>query len=294
MIEIGKMQTLQVAKEVSFGVYLREPAANDKNTEKTNAEKAQPGGEEILLPAAQVPENVKPGDTLEVFVYRDSKDRLIATTKEPYLMCGQAGRLRVKQVTKIGAFLDWGLEKDLLMPFREQGRVRVKEGEEVLVMVYEDKSGRLCATRNVYPALSSDSPYRTGDEVEGTVYETGGNFGTFVAVDDVFQGLIPKQELVRDIPVGERIRARVTRVRPDGKLNLAVREKAYLQIEDDADRILEALQKKGGRLPFTDKADPALIRKEMQMSKNEFKRAVGRLLKQGKITIGEEEIRIAE
>ena len=248
----------------------------------------------MLLPKAQIPEGAKAGDEIEVFVYKDSEDRPIATTRMPKLTLHEVGRLSVKAVTRIGAFLDWGLEKDLLLPFHEQPKRRVKENESVLAAVYLDKSDRLCATMNVYPYLESKSPYHTGDEVEGTVYETSGNFGVFVAVDDVYSALIPRKEAVRDFEIGEKIRARVTGVRPDGKLNLSIREKSYLQIETDTQRILEKLEEYGGVLPFSEKADPALIRKEMQMSKNEFKRALGRLLKEGKIRIGEtkvEEIR---
>jgi hypothetical protein len=173
-----------------------------------------------------MPEGTKVGDSLEVFLYKDSSDRLIATRKTPALTLGQVGWLRVAAVGKMGAFLDWGLDKDLLLPFREQPKQRVREGQEVLAAVYIDTSERLCATMNVYPYLRTDSPYKTGDQVTGVVYETSGNFGTFVAVDSIYSALIPKKELVHDIRIGETVSARVTAVRPDGKLDLSIREKA--------------------------------------------------------------------
>ena len=138
---------------------------------------------------------------------------------------------------------------------------------------------------NVYPYLRTDSPYHTGDRVNGTVYETSGNFGMFVAVDDCFSALIPKKELVRPLRVGETISARVTRVRPDGKLDLSLREKAMYQMDSDCGTLLRILDERGGKLPFTDKADPERIRGEVHMSKSELKRAVGHLMKEGRVKI---------
>ncbi len=285
MFQLGQKQTLQVVREVGFGVYLAE------NSEEVDGEQElQSGAESVLLPKSQLPEALQVGDSIEVFLYKDSEDRIIATCKEPLLQLHQVGFLTVKQVSRIGAFLDWGLDKDLLLPFHEQPRDHhVIEGQEVLVAVYLDKSSRLCATMNVYPYLRRDSEYHTGDRVNGTVYETSDNFGTFVAVDNIFSALIPKRELVRKLRIGETISARVTAVKPDGKLDLSIRETGIVQIDRDAAKLQQILDTKG-RIPFTDKADPALIREELQMSKNEFKKAVGRLLKEGKIQIGKDEI----
>ena len=276
MIRLGEKQELVIVKKVDFGVYL--------------AVSFEDAAEHILLPAKQVPEGKKVGDRVEVFVYRDSGDRMIATVREPKLQMGQLAELTVAQVGKYGAFLDWGLEKDLLLPFREQ-RGRVRQGDKVLVMLYIDKSSRLCATMNVYEALRTDSPYQAEDRVYGRVYELSDNFGAFVAVDNLYSGLIPKKELYGDIQPGTDIEARVLRVREDGKLDLSVREKAYLQMDADAEKILKLLDSYEGALPFSDKAAPEVIRHETGMSKNEFKRAVGRLLKQGKVEIGEKTIR---
>lgn len=276
MLRIGEKQELIIIKQVDFGVYLAEKEGSD---------------DKVLLPKKQVPDDAKLGDKLSVFLYKDSDDRLIATTRTPKLMLGQVNMLKVNDVGKIGAFMDWGLEKDVLLPFREQTR-KVKAGESVLCALYVDKSGRLAVTMNVYEFLRTDSPYHKEDRVRGTVYETSSNFGVFVAVDDIFSALIPKKELYGDIKIGDEITARVIEVREDGKLTLSVREKAYLQIDTDAQVILEKMEKNGGVLPFTDKASPERIREEMSMSKNEFKRAVGHLLKEGKIEIGESDIRI--
>ena len=275
MIRLGEIQTLQVVKKVEFGVYL----GDGENRE-----------EKVLLPRKQVPEDVQTGDKIEVFVYRDSEDRLIATTNMPRITLGCAARLKVAQVGNIGAFLDWGLEKELLLPLKEQTK-RVAAGEECLAALYIDKSNRLCATMNVYPYLDTDSPYEKDDRVTGTVYEISQNFGAFVAVDDKYSALIPKRELYGEVEIGDTVNARVTEVKEDGKLTLSIREKAYLQIGQDAQKILELIDSFDGALPFTDKASPEVIRRETQMSKNEFKRAVGHLLKTGKITITERAIR---
>lgn len=274
MIELGKKQRLTVVKEVEFGVYLGE--------EK----------EKVLLPGKQVPEGTQKGDELEVFIYRDSSDRLIATINTPKLMLGEVALLKVLDVTKIGAFLDWGLEKDLLLPFKEQTE-KVKQGDECLATLYIDKSGRLCATMKLYHYLRTDSPYQKDDTVTGRIYEISGNFGVFVAVDDKYSALIPKNQMYGkyDFHVGEIITARVSEVKADGKLDLSVRQKAYLQMDEDAGKVMAIIESFGGVLPFSDKADPEVIRRETGMSKNEFKRAVGRLYKMHRIEIGEKTIR---
>lgn len=277
MFQLGRKQELYVVKAVDFGVYLGEEVNAGMD-------------DRVLLPKKQVPENVKPGDRIEVFLYKDSKDRIIATTKMPTLMVGEVGLLSVSQVTKIGAFLNWGLEKDILLPYKEQTK-KVFEGEEVLVALYIDKSKRLAATMNVYEYLSTDNDYQKDDSVTGTVYQISEEYGAFVAVDNRYSALIPKREIFGEVRVGDTVKARVTGVKADGKLDLSIREKAYIQIEKDAQKILAIIDSFGGVLPFTDKANPEVIKRETQMSKNEFKRAVGNLLKNGKIEIKETCIR---
>ena len=235
MIELGKKQELTIVKRVDFGVYL--------------ADVSESAEEKVLLPAKQVPAGAEVNDKLTVFVYRDSKDRLIATTKEPMLQVGEFALLTVKQVGKFGAFLDWGLEKDLLLPFKEQ-TTPLKAGDECVAALYIDKSNRLCATMKIYHYLRTDSPYRKDDKVEGIVYEISDNFGVFVAVDNCYSGLIPKKEPAKGIAVGDRICARVTEVKEDGKLSLSIREKAYMQIDTDAKKLMEMLKERGGKLPF--------------------------------------------
>ena len=276
--KLGEKQTLVIVKKVEFGVYLATKEAPE---------------DKVLLPAKQVPAGAKVGDEVEVFLYRDSSDRLIATTRTPKLIMGQVALLTVVQIGKVGAFLDWGLEKDLFLPFKQQTR-KVKAGDQVLASLYIDKSGRLCATMNVYEQLRTDSPYKKDDMVTGRIYEISKNFGAFVAVDDCFSALIPKKELfgaTEPPKIGEQVTARVVKVLEDGKLTLSIREKAYLQIQKDAEKIEKLLDSYEGSLPFNDKAAPEVITHETGMSKNEFKRAVGHLLKEGKIQITEKNIR---
>lgn len=277
MIELGKKQKLTVIKKVDFGVYLADV--------KENAE------DKVLLPIKQVPEDTQINDEITVFVYRDSKDRLIATIKEPMLQVGEFALLTVKQVGKIGAFLDWGLEKDLLLPYKEQTG-QLKAGDECLVALYIDKSNRLCATMKVYHYLETGSPYYKDDKVEGIVYEISKNFGVFVAIDDRYSALIPKSEPAEGIRVGDRICARVTEVKTDGKLSLSIREKAYIQMNADAEKLLTLLKEQGGHLAVGDKSDPEKIREITGMSKNEFKKAVGNLYKQRMIVPEKESIRL--
>ena len=274
MIELGKIQTLTVLREKAFGVYLGH---------QQDAEHA------VLLPRKQVPEGTKTGDELSVFVYKDSEDRMIATTGTPKLQVGETAVLEVKDVAKIGAFLDMGLEKDLLLPFKEQNH-RVVKGEKCLVALYIDKSGRLAGSMNVYPYMRADSEYKKDDRVTGIVYEINENLGAFVAVENRYYGLIPKRELYGDFHLGDTVEARVVKVREDGKLDLSPRQKAYVQMDEDAKQVLKAIDEFDGVLPFNDKARPETILREMKMSKNAFKRAVGRLLKEGKIRITEKTI----
>ncbi len=274
-MRLGEKQVLTVVKIVDFGVYL----GSDE--------------ERVLLPKKQVPEGIEAGDPVEVFLYKDSSDRMIATTKEPKITLGQLAVLEVADVGRIGAFLDWGLEKDLLLPFKEQ-TVKVEKGDRCLVSLYVDKSGRLCATMKVYPLLQTDSPYKKNDMVRGTVYEISREFGVFVAVDNKYSALIPRREVYGRMFIGQQIEARVTDVKADGKLDLSVRGRIPEQMDEDARIIMERISKNGGFLPFTDKAEPERIKAEFGLSKAAFKRAVGRLLKQGRITIDENQGKILQ
>ncbi|NMB08936.1 MAG: S1 RNA-binding domain-containing protein [Tissierellia bacterium] len=278
MIELGKIQELEVKRHTSVGVFL-----NVKNSKK--------GDKDVLLPKKEVPEGTKVGDILEVFIYRDFQDRLTATTKRPKVVLGEVGLLKVVDITKIGAFLDWGLEKDLFLPFKEQS-MKLEKGREYLIGLYIDKSNRLCGTMKIKDFLESDSPYKEGDWVKGTIYNINENFGAFVAVDNKYEGLIPKKELIGVYVPGEEVDLRVTNVKPDGKLDLSLRDKFYIEIEDDAEYILNKTQEKGGILMLNDNSSPKTIRKELNMSKSAFKRAIGKLLKEGKIEFIEGGIRL--
>lgn len=273
MFKLGKKQVLTVVKKVDFGVYL--------GTEE----------ERVLLPKKQVPADIELGDPVEVFLYKDSDDRLIATTNEPKVQLGELAVLEVADTGKFGAFLNWGLEKDLFLPFKQQ-TAKVLKGDKCLVTLYIDKSERLCATMRVYDKLRKDSPYQKDDMVSGIIYDTSDEFGVFVAVDGVFSALIPKKDAFGSLKVGQTVTARVTAVKADGKLDLSVKEKIPMQMDKDAEIIYKRMEKMGGKLPFTDKADAELIKTEFNMSKNAFKRAVGRLLKEGKIQITSESIKL--
>ena len=286
-IHIGERQTLTVKREAEFGIYLG-PDHSD---------------ESVLLPKKQVPEGTKPGDQLPVFIYRDSEDRLIATVKEPYVHIHEFAYLTVRSVTRVGAFLDWGLEKDLLLPYKEQERA-LRGGEKVLVYVYADKSGRLSATMRVYDWLSHSTgdEFEKGGEVEGIVYRVQPGIGAFTAVlepgdrgktrfEQLYYGLIPKQDLFENLKAGDTVSGHVVRIRPDGKLDLSIRAQAYKQILADGETILRKIDEYEGVLPFGEKASPEVIKRELHMSKSGFKRALGHLLKEGKITTGDEEIR---
>lgn len=276
MIKLGELQELIITKKVEYGVYLS--AEEDKDTR-------------VLLPVKQVPEGAKIGDKLKVFVYQDSKDRMIATVRTPKITIGQTALLKVVNTCKIGAFVDWGLEKDLLLPFREQTK-KVNPSEEVLCALYIDKTGRLAVTMKVYEYLKTTAPYNVGDKVSGRVYEISDNFGAFVAVDDEYSALIPKKELFGDIKINSVDEYRVIAITKEGKLTLAVRKKAYQQIDEDAEKVLRVIEEFDGVLPFNDKASPETIKREFSMSKNEFKRAVGHLYKERKIEITDRSIRI--
>lgn len=271
-MKLGEKQVLTVVKKVDFGVYL--------------------GSEEerVLLPKKQILGEIELGDPVEVFLYRDSDDRLIATTNEPKITLGKLGVLEVADVGRLGAFLDWGLEKDLFLPFKEQTE-KVQKGDKCLVSLYIDKSSRLCATMKVYHLLKTDSPYKKDDKVSGIIYDTSPEFGVFVAVDNQYSALLPQREVFGNLKVGNIVEARVTAVKEDGKLDLSVKDKIPEQMDKDAQYIMKVIESYDGVLPFTDKADPETIKQEFGMSKAAFKRGVGRLLKGGKIEITGKDIR---
>lgn len=270
MLQIGKIQTLEIFSIVKHGAYLIVPG-EDEN-------------ERVLLPKSELTEEMQVGDTISVYIYRDSEDRIISTTKFPPMELGDTCVLTVKEVNNIGAFLDWGLPKDLFLPYKQQTRP-LKEGQQILVALYLDKSSRLCATMKVYEYLQNNSPYEKDDRVRGVVYEIIESFGAYVAVDNKYSAMIPNNELFKPVRVGELITARVTKVKEDGRLDLSLREKAFVQMDSDALIIYRELMKSGGHLPLGDKSSPEEIKQHFEMSKNAFKRAIGHLYKDKKIEI---------
>lgn len=273
MIKLGEWNELEVVKEKDFGIYLSD----------------QDRSQEVLLPGKEVPAGTKIGDSIKVFIYKDSSDRIIATVATPYITMGEMACLKCVGITKIGAFMDWGLPKDILMPFKEQ-KGKVEEGREYLVRMYKDRSDRLCVSMKVYTYLSTASPYHEGDEVSGIVYELNPQFGAFVAVDNQYSALVPMKEIHSRINVGDRLEARVANIREDGKLNLTIQKPIKRQMEEDAEMVYKIIESYDGRLPFNDKADKETIEREFGLSKNAFKRAVGRLLKQGRVEITDKNI----
>jgi predicted RNA-binding protein (virulence factor B family) len=293
MIEIGRWNRLTIIRSKDFGAYL--------------GEKDNPS-ETVLLPRKQIPEGAKAGTDLDVFIYRDSEDRLIATVNKPYITMDSLAKLKVKNVTPVGAFMDWGLEKDIFLPFKEQ-TAKVEEGKRYLVRMYADKSNRLCVSMKLYNYLEklpteesstddffrgNQKAYKKGDAFTGTVYEYKKDMGAFVAIDDRYNGLIHANELYNRIYVGDEVTGRIINIREDGKADLSVRKLAYQQMDDDSEMVYRIIRSYKGVLPFTDKADAQLIKKEFGISKNAFKRAVGHLLKEGRVKITESTIEIVD
>lgn len=278
MIKLGEMQTLIVAREVDFGVYLRE---NEDDTREND----------VLLPIKQVPEGTKQGDKIEVFVYRDSSDRIIATTRRPKLTIGEIGFLKVVEISKIGAFLNWGLEKDLFLPYKEQvSEIRVNG--EYMVGIYIDKSQRLCATMNLYNILRTDSPYNVNDKVEGTVFSLRRGLGAMIAVDGKYLGMVHEKEILKPLHIGDKVELRVNQVKEDGKLGLSLKDAPRMQIDKDGEKIYNKLVKNKGFLPFNDDSRPEEIIENFNMSKSSFKKAIGNLMKRRLIMISRKGIEL--
>lgn len=278
MIELGSVQKLIIKRFASVGAYL--------NTENEI-------DEDILLPKSQIPEGAKAGDKVEVFIYNDSKDRLISTTTIPKIQMGKLAHLMVVSTTKIGSFLDFGLERDLFLPFAETIG-SVEKGKTYLVGMYIDKSNRLSATMMIKDMLQTDPPYKENDLVEGTIYSINKDIGAFVAVEDKYDGLIPKKELLGIYEVGGSIEVRVSRVLEDGKLDLSLRDRSYIQMDTDAKKIIQKLKDNRGKLRLNDKSSPEKIKNELAMTKSGFKRAVGKLLKEEMIEFTNDGIQLKE
>lgn len=276
MVEMGKLNRLKVVKEVDFGLYLD-------------------GGSlgEILLPIRYVPRSCKVGDVIEVFIYRDSEDRIIATTERPYVMVGSFGHLRVVSVTPAGAFLDWGLPKDLLVPFAEQ-KPKMEEGKRYVVAVYvDDATDRIVGSARLDDFLydESEGDFEAGEEVDLFVANKS-ELGYKVIVNDSHWGLLHHQEVVRQLRRGERLRGYIKQIRVDGKIDVCLHQRPSEKTDDVADIILGLLRREGGFVGLTDKSDPQEIKAQLGVSKGSFKKAIGALYKQRVIALEQDGIRL--
>jgi predicted RNA-binding protein (virulence factor B family) len=266
IIRMGKRQKLTINNIATIGAYL------DAETDNTD--------DNVLLPNNQIEgKNLAEGDVVDVFIYSDSEDRLIATFEASFAVAGTMAKLKVVDLAPFGAFLDWGLSKDLLLP-KGQEECRVEVGQTYLVGLFEDKKGRVSATMNVYKFLLPNFDLAKNELVVGTVYRVVPEIGIFVAIEDRYYGLIPNNEFFGKYKVGDEIQARVIRTREDGKVDLSPRLEAYKQMDKDAEMILDAIQTNyHKKLTISDKSSPEDIKREFGLSKKAFKRAIGGLLK---------------
>lgn len=270
MIKMGKRQKLVVNNYTPIGLYLDAGTENEEDN--------------ILLPKneyEEMEEKPEVGSELDVFIYMDSEDRPIATLRKTAATVGTIAKLEATDVNKkLGAFLDWGLKKELLLP-KGQEICPIEIGKKYLVGLYEDKKGRISATMKIYSFLMPCQDYDKNDIVSGTVYSIDENIGVFVAVDNRYFGMIPKNEYFKDFKIGDEVTTRVIRVREDGKLDLTPRLMAYQQMDKDAELIFEKMKLLKDAFYFNDKTSPEEIYEYFSISKKAFKRAIGSLLKNG-------------
>jgi len=276
MIKLGLYNTLRISRFVDFGAYLSDDDGN-----------------EVLLPSRYVPEDAAVGDEIEVFIYNDSEERLVAVTDRPFATVGQFAFLQVTQVNKFGAFLDWGLLKNILVPFSEQ-KIRMQQGSIYPVYIYVDHiTNRIVASGKVEKFLGNTIPqYRPGDKVSALVWQHT-PLGYKVIVDNLFQGMIYDNEIYAPLEIKQTITAYVKMVREDGKLDLSVGDRAKNRVNDLAGEIMRKLKHNGGSLHVTDSSSPELIKATFHCSKKDFKKAIGKLYKERRIVIDDNYIRLA-
>lgn len=276
MVQLGKYNTLKVLKEVDFGIYLD-------------------GGDdvEILMPGKYVPKETKVGEEIRCFVYQDSEARLIATTERPYATVGEFASLKINSVNDVGAFADWGTSKELLVPHREQP-IKMEEGRRYIIYIYIDTvSGRIAGTARIDKFLDNVPPsYEENEEVDALIWKPT-PLGYKVIINNQHTGLIYKNQIFQPVRVGEHLRAWVKGIREDDKIDLMLQPMGYRNVIDSVEAtILKALHNNDGYLPLTDKTDPEVIADKLQCSKKNFKKAVGALYKQERISIDEDGIRL--
>lgn len=262
MIEVGRYNELKVIKEMDFGIYLGD------------------GTHEILMPTKWVPAGTQTGDLMDVFVFRDSEGRLIATTVKPYAQAGEFAFLEVQQVNNTGAFLDWGMEKNLLVPFREQP-VKMEEGKSYVVYVYVDEeTDRVVASAKLNRYMEHDNiDLLAGDVVDLLIYsETDKGFNAIV--NNTYSGLIYRNEIFDQIRIGDQLKGYIKQIREDNKIDLSLQKSGYELVDDVKWKILNLLKEKNGFLPLHDGSSPEEIKKTLQISKKAFKKAIGALYKE--------------
>jgi hypothetical protein len=277
MIEIGKNNILKVLRETSVGAFLGDNEGN-----------------EVLLPLKYIPKGISVDDEIEVFVYRDSEDRLISTTLKPKIQLHEFAVLQVEMVNQVGAFLDWGLEKNLFVPFREQG-VKMAKGRWYMVYMYLDwQTDRLVASAKINRFLSNEKiTVNEGDEVDVIIWETT-DLGVNVIINNSHKGLIYHNEFFAQVQPGDLRKGYISRIREDNKIDVQLQMPGFGNIEPSAARILEILKNKDGFLPLTDNSDPEEIARRLEMSKKTFKKAIGSLYKQKIISLEKNGIRLNE
>ncbi len=277
MAEIGRYNTLKIVKQVDFGVYLD-------------------GGSdgEILLPSRYVPENCNIDDMLDVFIYLDSEDRTIATTEEPLAVVNEFTYLKVVSATSIGAFLDWGLPKDLLVPFREQ-KVKMEEGKSYLVYVYLDEESKRLAASAKLEKFVDNLPveYEEGQEVE-LIIANKTDLGYRAIIEDAHWGMLYANEVFTPLQTGQRVFGYIKKIREDEKIDLSLYKQGYEKVDDFSKNILDYLKENQGFTPFNDKSSSEEISNTFGISKKTFKKVIGNLYKRKLITISPEGIRLVE
>ncbi|WP_299169868.1 S1-like domain-containing RNA-binding protein [uncultured Bacteroides sp.] len=275
-IKLGKYNQLEVVKEVDFGVYLN----GDEDGE-------------ILLPKRYVPEGTKPGDILNVFIYLDMEERLVATTLQPYVQVGEFACLEVAWVNQFGAFLDWGLMKDLFVPFREQ-KMKMQKGKRYVVHVHlDEESYRIVASAKVEHYLSAEKPeYQSGQEVNVMVWQRT-ELGYKVIVENKFSGMLYHNEIFQPLEVGMRLTAFIKQVRPDGKIDLVLQKAGARKVDDFSEVLWQYIKDNDGFTPLNDKTDAEVIYHTFGVSKKTFKKAVGDLYKKRRIVLEEDGIHLA-
>ena len=275
MAQLGKYNILTASRKEDFGLYLKDAE-----------------GSEILLPKRYVTPEMRVGDELEVFVYNDSEDRPVATTERPYATVGDFALLRVKSVNKVGAFLDWGLMKDLLVPFREQ-KMRMAPGRSYIVYVYlDDSTQRIVASAKLDKFLDNKVPHYKPRQAAEALVAKRTDLGYKVVLDKLFWGMLYHEEIFQEINIGDRLTVYVKNVRDDGKIDVTLSDREVRRVKSLAGAVLEFIQRHGGVITVTDKSSPEVIHAIFSCSKKDYKKALGSLYKAKKILILPDEIRL--